>query len=167
MLVWITASAPLLMKEFGLGEKAFGLAQVPVFSAYILGAQLRGRLHKKLSLRSSILGSLVTSIGASLVLSFLAYQSLMSLWNLLFFVSLLSLAIGFVMPALNKEAFSSSSEEKGVTSAMFYMIMILNGTFFSLASGTLAHVNVNSIYWLLNLSTIGSLLIFRKMISKT
>lgn len=165
LAVWITSSPLLLMENFNVLQEDFGFYQIPIFGAYIMGAQFRARLNNKIPLKKSILGGVSLSFIASVALLFLGTKSTLSLAQLLLLMACLALGIGFVMPVLNKGTFDASEEEKGITSALFYMVMITMGTLFSVASGVLSEVDLNLIYFLMSLSTLGSLLMFTLLLS--
>ncbi|MBX9696892.1 MAG: MFS transporter, partial [Alphaproteobacteria bacterium] len=127
VILWIVEGPFLLMRHFGLSHMEFSLSQIPVFSAYIAGAQcvryFMDRFDTVIWVRYSMLGG----FGALLVLGGVALFSMPSLSVTLGFMSVFTFSFGMVYAPLSRVAMTSSTLQKGAVSSAFYFITTLCG----------------------------------------
>jgi MFS family permease len=132
LIAWITGSPSILMIDFNLSTFAFGLCQSPIFGCYILGAQIGQRLINRFEgekiIRSGIQLSLLGVV--SLLCSVVLFPH--QLWGIVVSMSVLVLGAGIVCAPLNRACFQSSTLSKGITSAMFYTMLMGTGTLWSM-----------------------------------
>jgi Bcr/CflA subfamily drug resistance transporter len=129
---WITASPFILMSSLGLSPPEFGYLQVPIFGAYILGAQAVKQLMKKWSVEKLIglgLGTCLLSGLALVLCTLLAPTSTLS-----FILPMVgyTLGFGFAAAPLNRTTLTATAEQKGTAMAVFYLTMMGAGAIISL-----------------------------------
>ena len=129
---WITASPFLLMEFLGITPVQFGWLQVPVFGAYIIGAQLVKPLMKKIGKERLIsLGLTISLFGGFcfIIFSFIAPTHILS-----YILPMVGYTMGFGLSAapLNRTTLTASLEQKGASIAIFYLTMTGMGTLTSL-----------------------------------
>lgn len=129
---WITASPFLLIKELHLTPLQFGWLQVPVFGAYIVGAQLVKPLMERIGKdRLIVFGLSIASLSGVclLLLPFLYPEKTIS-----FVLPMVGYALGFGFAAapLNRTTLTETQEKRGAAIAVFYLMMIGSGTIISL-----------------------------------
>ncbi|PTT32121.1 MdfA family multidrug efflux MFS transporter [Pseudomonas sp. HMWF021] len=123
LIAWIGVAPLLLMQSLGLSAREYGLWQIPVFSAVIVGNLLLDRLLSVYSLpRVTGLALWPFSLGlAILIISALSGASLLPLVVGLAFCAL---GLGMSNAALYRLALFSSDDSKGLVSAMVGMLSI-------------------------------------------
>lgn len=129
---WITASPFLLIESLHLTPLQFGWLQLPIFSAYILGAQMVKPLLERMGKdRLIFLGLIIASLSGLLLIvsSFFFPNKALS-----FVLPMVGYTLGFGLTAapLNRTTLMATEEEKGAAMATFYLIMIGSGTLISL-----------------------------------
>ncbi|MCS5711381.1 MFS transporter [Candidatus Berkiella aquae] len=132
LIIWITASPEILIEQYHLSTVQFGLSQCPVFGCYIIGAQLGQKLIDRydgqILIRRGIQISILGAFG--LLVTVIGFSSLV--WGIIGAMSILVLGAGLTCAPLNRACFQSSTLNKGITSAMFYTILMVTGTMGSL-----------------------------------
>lgn len=148
LIAWITGSPDILMNEYHLSTLEFGLSQSPIFGCYIIGTILGQRLMNKQE------GSTIIRYGISLsilgVLCLLASIMIIpsQLWGIMVSMSIITLGAGLNCAPLNRACFQSSNVNKGITSALFYTILMGTGTLWSVlvslkfANGALSYLSI-------------------------
>ncbi|HEY4831116.1 MAG TPA: MFS transporter, partial [Waddliaceae bacterium] len=129
---WITASPFLLIKTLKFTPVQFGWLQLPVFGAYILGAQMVKPLMEKIGKEKLIIFGLCI---ASLSGIFLILFSSLYPTKVLSFIPPMvgyALGFGFASAPLNRTTLTATQEQKGAAIAVFYLTMIGSGTIISL-----------------------------------
>jgi DHA1 family multidrug/chloramphenicol efflux transport protein-like MFS transporter len=122
----------LLIKTLQLTPLQFGWLQVPVFGAYIVGAQLVKPLMEKMGKDKLIVFGLIISSLSGLCLIFLPF--LYPDKTVSFILPMVGYALGFGFAAapLNRTTLTETQEKRGVAIAVFYLMMIGSGTIISL-----------------------------------
>lgn len=129
---WITASPFLLIKTLQLTPVQFGWLQLPVFGAYIVGAQMVKPLMEKFGKDKLIVfGLSIASIsGILLILSAFIYSE--KILSYILPMAGYSLGFGFAAAPLNRTTLTETHEKRGAAIAVFYLTMIGLGTLVSL-----------------------------------
>lgn len=125
---WITASPFLLMESLHLSPITFGWLQGIIFIMYIIGAQLVKPIMKRIGKEKLILIGLVIASCSSvclIVLSLVVERHVAS-----YILPMMGYCLGFGLTSapLNRTILTSTSEQKGVTIAVFYLMMTGAGT---------------------------------------
>jgi len=123
LVLWITTSPYIVMHLYHYSPQAFGYLQVPVFAAFIVGAQsvrffLRFLSRERLislAMSLSVLGALF------MLLSSLVFSQ--TLYPLLGGVVLYALGVGLASAPLNKETILATSEGKGMSTSLLLFTM--------------------------------------------
>ena len=123
LVAWIGLSPLLLIEQLGMSSVGYGLAQVPVFAAVIVGNLLLGRLIARLSL-SQVLrhGLWPLAAGLGLLAPLSAFDR--PLAALLTGLSLYGVGLGMSHATLYRLAMNASEHSKGLVSALIGMISI-------------------------------------------
>jgi Bcr/CflA subfamily drug resistance transporter len=127
VILWIVEGPFLLMRHFGLSHVEFSLSQIPVFSAYIAGAQcvryFMDRFDTVIWVRCSMLGG----FGALLASGGVALFCMPSLSVTLGLMSVFTFSFGMVYAPLSRVAMTSTTLQKGAVSSAFYFTTTLCG----------------------------------------
>lgn len=128
---WITASPFLLMESLGLTPMQFGWLQVPVFGAYIVGAQMVKPLLERAGKEALIVFGLALSCVS--VAAFIFFPILYPDRAFSFVLPIAGYALGFGFAAapLNRITLTATGEQKGAAIALFYLMMMGLGTLIS------------------------------------
>lgn len=121
-IIWIALAPIILMKEAHLSYVGYGLWQIPVFGACILGNILLHRMtHKHLVKRLVIIGSWMMSVGLLGMFILPLVLGRHYLWlmpgNIIYF-----LGVGFVSAPLTRLVLFSTHVMKGTASALMSII---------------------------------------------
>jgi DHA1 family multidrug/chloramphenicol efflux transport protein-like MFS transporter len=113
MIAWITTGPFLLIERFHYKPVIFGLIQVIVFGAFIVGTRLVKVLMKKLSLAQIIkVGFSFASVGALYaIIKAVLWRS--ELYHLIIGMTLFSIGTAFIEPIVNRLNIESSEEPMG------------------------------------------------------
>jgi len=123
LIAWIGVAPLLLMQSLGLSAREYGLWQIPVFSAVIVGNLLLDRLLSVYSLpRVTNLALWPFCLGL-LILIFSALSGA-SLLPVIVGLAMCALGLGMSNAALYRLALFSSDDSKGLVSAMVGMLSI-------------------------------------------
>ena len=123
LIAWIGLSPLLLIEGQGLSPLLYGLWQVPVFTAVILGNLLLNGLVERAGVRGVLRYSL-WPLCTGLIALVLASRLPLSLPVLVGALSLYALGLGMGNAALYRLALYASDDSKGLVSAMVGMISI-------------------------------------------
>lgn len=123
LIAWIGLSPLLLIQGQGLSPLAYGIWQVPVFSAVILGNFILNALVDRVGVRQVLHYSL-WPFCAGLVALIVASPFTLSLPVLVSGLSLYAIGLGMGNAALYRLALFASDDSKGLVSAMVGMISI-------------------------------------------
>lgn len=121
IILWITASAFILIDLYHVEPNYFGIVQLPIFISYIIGSTiLKGFIKKVTAEHLAIFGLSISSISALLLLFFVKLGDL-SLSTIIILISLYTFGCGFANAPLTRLTLTSSTERMGITTAVFYM----------------------------------------------
>ncbi|MBC3372551.1 MFS transporter [Pseudomonas sp. SWRI92] len=123
LIAWIGLSPLLLIQGQGLSPLEYGVWQIPVFSAVILGNFLLNVLVERVGVRRVVYYSL-WPFCAGLVALVVASQFDLPLTVLVSSLSLYAVGLGMGNAALYRLALFASDDSKGLVSAMVGMISI-------------------------------------------
>jgi Bcr/CflA subfamily drug resistance transporter len=133
IIAWIATSPVYLMIENKFSPEEFGLAQIPVFGGFILGALIIRLCVDKISLQALLkLGLLICCSGSVIVLATAVIDQ--KLTNVVI-VGMSIYGTGFATMAspVARLAFNSTSGGKGVVNAVYSSSMLLMSSFVTLA----------------------------------
>ncbi|TWC23066.1 MULTISPECIES: MFS transporter [unclassified Pseudomonas] len=123
LIAWIGLSPLLLIQGQGVTPLVYGLWQIPVFAAVILGNLLLNAWVERIGVRGVLLYSL-WPLCAGLLALVIASRFALSLPALVGGLSLYALGLGLGNAALYRLALFASDDSKGLVSAMVGMISI-------------------------------------------
>lgn len=126
IMLWIALSPVMLIKKFGFNSIEYGLAQVPVLGALILGSVILMKVIDKYRLGQTVLVGLpIMLLGALVILAGLCFPAY-TIWSLIIGMTLMSFGEGICFSVLYRLAMMSSDVSKGtVASAMSMMMMFM------------------------------------------
>lgn len=137
VIVWIAEGPFLLMRDYGLSPMKFSLAQIPIFSAYIMGAQcvrfFSERIETQTWIKFGLLMAIISLFGVLLLA--LAHSS--SLLLLLGGMSFFTFSFGMLYAPLSRMAMTALDMPKGAISSAFYFLTTCCGV---LGTFVLAHL---------------------------
>lgn len=123
LIAWIGLSPLLLIHGQGLSVLQYGVWQIPVFGAVILGNLLLDRLIAKVPLAHLIRYALGPFCGGLVALLIVGMHGVSTGW-LVACLALYAVGLGMSNAALYRLALFSSADSKGLVSAMIGMISI-------------------------------------------
>lgn len=123
LIAWIGLSPLLLIQGQGLSPLLYGIWQIPVFSAVILGNLLLNALVERVGVRR-VVGYSLLPFCTGLIALVAASQYALSLLVLVSALSLYAVGLGMGNAALYRLALFASDDSKGLVSAMVGMISI-------------------------------------------
>ncbi|ALQ03852.1 MULTISPECIES: MFS transporter [Pseudomonas] len=123
LIAWIGLSPLLLIQGQGLSPLLYGIWQIPVFSAVILGNLLLNALVERVGVRR-VVGYSLLPFCTGLIALVVASQFDLSLAVLVSALSLYAIGLGMGNAALYRLALFTSDDSKGLVSAMVGMISI-------------------------------------------
>jgi MFS transporter, DHA1 family, multidrug/chloramphenicol efflux transport protein len=126
IMMWIALSPVMLVEKFGFSSTEYGLAQIPVLGALILGSVILMKVVDKYPLGQTILVGLpIMLVGSLTILSGLLLPEY-AVWTLIIGMTLMSFGEGICFSVLYRLAMMSSNVSKGtVASAMSMMMMFI------------------------------------------
>ncbi|MCI5052045.1 MAG: Bcr/CflA family efflux MFS transporter [Simkaniaceae bacterium] len=137
IIMWITISPFLLIQELNVAPQHFGLWQIFVFSAYIVGAQTM-KLCTKFILPDGLASiGLIAAIVGSISLLFLFKFA--TIFSLIGPMMLFAFGCGFSSAPLTRLTLTSTEERMGAMSALFYLKMAAIGALLSFLVSILYH----------------------------
>ncbi|HJR28335.1 MAG TPA: MFS transporter [Pseudomonas sp.] len=123
LIAWIGLAPLLLIQHQGFSPLHYGLWQIPVFAAVILGNLILNRLIAKTELTQLIRYALWPFCGGLIALAVIAFTGTSTVL-LISCLSLYAIGLGMSNAALYRLALFSSDDSKGLVSAMIGMISI-------------------------------------------
>ena len=125
LILWIAMSPVILVEQLGLTNMQYGLAQVPVLGALILGNIVLIRVIDQLALGRTVMLALpLMLIGTLIVIAGVIWQEYM-LWCLVLGMTLISFGEGCSFSVLYRFSLSASEVSKGTVAAAVGMIMMV------------------------------------------
>jgi DHA1 family multidrug/chloramphenicol efflux transport protein-like MFS transporter len=124
LIAWIGLAPLLLMHNLGLSSLTYGLWQIPVFAAVILGNLILNRLIAKTEIPQLIRYALWPLCGGLVALVILSAYGV-STPLLISCLGLYAVGLGMSNAALYRLALFTSDDSKGLVSAMIGMISIV------------------------------------------
>lgn len=126
IMMWIALSPVMLVEKFGFTGMQYGMAQIPVLGALILGSVLLMKIVDKYPLGQTVLVGLPIMLVGSLVIFIGLFIPEYSVWMLIIGMTLMSFGEGICFSVLYRLAMMSSDVSKGtVASAMSMMMMFI------------------------------------------
>ncbi|ANF82106.1 multidrug transporter [Acinetobacter sp. NCu2D-2] len=134
IMMWIALSPVMLVEKFAFTGFEYGLAQIPVLGALILGSVLLMKIVDKYPLGQTVLVGLPIMLVGSLVTISGLFVPDYSVWLLIIGMTLMSFGEGICFSVLYRLAMMSSDVSKGtVASAMSMMMMLIYFTFLEIS----------------------------------
>lgn len=126
IMMWIALSPVMLVEKFGFSGMQYGMAQIPVLGALILGSVLLMKIVDKYPLGQTVLVGLPIMLVGSLVIFVGLFIPEYTVWMLIIGMTLMSFGEGICFSVLYRLAMMSSDVSKGtVASAMSMMMMFI------------------------------------------
>ena len=126
IMIWIALSPVMLVDKFGFTGMQYGMAQIPVLGALILGSVLLMKIVDKYPLGQTVLVGLPIMLVGALVIFAGLFLPDYTVWLLIVGMTLMSFGEGICFSVLYRLAMMSSNVSKGtVASAMSMMMMFL------------------------------------------
>ncbi len=124
-LSWIAISPIILFKNSNVSANLYGIVQIPVFGLYILGGFFLRLFSHRLGLTQLIqLGFPFYFLGImGIYLACLFYPD--SYWSIILPLSLSCFGNGIIGSPLNRQALFSTTEKKGIASAVYNFVSML------------------------------------------
>lgn len=124
IMLWIALSPVILVENLGFTSTEYGLAQIPVLGALILGSVILVKIIDKYPLGQTILFGLPTMLIGALIIVFGLFIPDYFAWTLIIGMTIMSFGEGICFSVLYRLAMMSSNVSKGtVASAMSMMMM--------------------------------------------
>lgn len=125
IMLWISVSPFLLMQNYHMDTYNFGLTQLPIFGAFMLGTITTNYFINKIELKKIIkYGFFLVSLG---LMGILASYCLNKLESWISSISLCMIGLGMLSAPLNRLVFNSSDGDKGIIASIFYTFMMGSG----------------------------------------
>lgn len=126
IMLWISLSPIMLVEKLGFSSMQYGLAQIPVLGALILGSVILVKVVDKYPLGQTILFGLPTMlIGALIILIGLFIPSYF-VWTLIIGMTIMSFGEGICFSVLYRLAMMSSDVSKGTVASAMSMLMMFS-----------------------------------------
>lgn len=124
IMLWIALSPVMLVENLGFSAFEYGIAQIPVLGALILGSVILIKIVDKYPLGQTILWGLPTMlVGALVILSGLFMPNYL-MWTLIIGMTIMSFGEGLCFSVLYRLAMMSSDISKGTVASAMSMIMM-------------------------------------------
>ena len=124
IMLWIALSPIMLVEKFGFSSMQYGMAQVPVLGALILGSVMLVKIIDKYPLGQTVLFGLPTMLIGALIILIGLFMPEYFVWTLIIGMTIMSFGEGICFSVLYRMAMMSSNVSKGtVASAMSMMMM--------------------------------------------
>lgn len=158
-IAWIALAPVIMIVEGKLTVIQYGLWQLPIFGATILGNWCLHRLTYKYTIRSIvILGTVIMTIGLALT-ALLPYLFGNNYQNLIPGIIIYFFALSVINAPLNRYSLFVTSVSKGTASALISLsVMIIGAVGIELASACYSHHN--NLYFALYCNAVSLILIF-------
>ncbi len=122
VIVWIAEGPFLLMRHYHLSPMVYSLSQIPIFSAYIIGAQFVRFFGERIETQKWIKVALIFGIMSLLGVLILALMRCSNLFLLLGVMSCFMLSFGMLYAPLSRMAMTALDVPKGAISSGFYFL---------------------------------------------
>ncbi len=127
IMLWIALSPVMLVENLGFSGMQYGLAQIPVLGALILGSVILVKIVDKYPLGQTILFGLPTMLVGALIILAGLFMADYFVWTLIIGMTIMSFGEGICFSVLYRLAMMSSHVSKGtVASAMSLIMMFTN-----------------------------------------
>ena len=153
IVIWVSASPLLIIDHFHCSSLTFGLSQVFVFGAFIIGTKLIPRLSKQHTQYQSVItyGSLITILGGlSFLLSSLALYD--QLLPMILCMMMVMAGLGSCFSVFMRLAIDSSDESMGIKMGMISLLQTIIATCSSVVVVIFFHNTVLSLALLIMIS---------------
>ncbi|MBB71159.1 MAG: hypothetical protein CMF50_02020 [Legionellales bacterium] len=127
MIAWIAAGPFLLIDRFHLSTMSFGLVQVIVFGAYIVGTHCVRRLIKRFSLDSLVMFGVILGITAGIYAFVTSMLWPDELTHMIIAMVILAAGTGLTYPIVNRLAVEASDEVMSAKIALFSCFIGMSG----------------------------------------
>ena len=141
IMLWISTSPFLLMHGYHMNTYSFGLAQLPVFGAFMVGSKITNYFIDKLLLTKIIKYAFCLTILGLMLLVPSCFLNKVEL--LIISISISMIAFGMLTAPLNRLAFNSSNGDKGITASVFYTFMMGSGAIITKIFGYVEYTTLN------------------------
>lgn len=119
VILWIVEGPFLLMRYFGLSHVEFSVSQIPVFSAYMVGAYCVRHFMYRFNAVIWVRWSLLCGFCSLLALGIVAFLT-PSLSLILGLMSVFTFSFAMVYAPLSRAAMTSTTAQRGAVSSAFY-----------------------------------------------
>ncbi|QIO09474.1 MFS transporter [Acinetobacter lanii] len=128
IMLWISLSPVMLVEKIGLSSTQYGLAQIPVLGALILGSTILVKIVDKHPLGQTVFWGLPMMLLGALIIVFGLFVPDYYVWALIIGMTIMSFGEGICFSVLYRMAMMSSEVSKGTVASAMSMMMML--TFF-------------------------------------
>lgn len=126
IMLWIALSPVMLVENFGFSGLQYGMAQIPVLGALILGSVLLVKIIDKYPLGQTILWGLPTMLLGALIILVGVLMPDYCVWTLIIGMTIMSFGEGICFSVLYRLAMMSSDVSKGTVASAMSMIMMFS-----------------------------------------
>ncbi len=126
IMIWIALSPVMLVENLGFSSSQYGLAQIPVLGALILGSVLLVKIIDKYPLGQTIRFGIPTMLVGALVIALGFLIPSYFVWTLIMGMTIMSFGEGICFSVLYRMAMMSSDVSKGTVASAMSMIMMLS-----------------------------------------
>ena len=135
VIVWISSSPIVLMNLYHLNKSEFSLVQIPIFLAFILGTFTLRYLSKFMnSFKSLTIGFTITFI-SSIVTVLFSYFVPNNLYLIIAAFTCFNFGYGILSAPFTRLILDSTTQSKGMASALLYFMFFIIGSLFSAMFG--------------------------------
>lgn len=128
IMLWISLSPVMLVEKIGLSSTQYGLAQIPVLGALILGSTILVKIVDKHPLGQTVFWGLPMMLVGAFIIVFGLLVPDYYVWALIIGMTIMSFGEGICFSVLYRMAMMSSDMSKGTVASAMSMMMML--TFF-------------------------------------
>lgn len=126
IMLWIALSPVMLVENLGFSGMQYGMAQVPVLGALILGSVILVKIIDKYPLGQTILFGLPTMLVGALIILIGLFVPTYFVWTLIIGMTIMSFGEGVCFSVLYRLAMMSSDVSKGTVASAMSMIMMFS-----------------------------------------
>ena len=126
IMLWIALSPVMLVENLGFSGMQYGMAQVPVLGALILGSVILVKIIDKYPLGQTILFGLPTMLVGALIILIGLFIPTYFVWTLIIGMTIMSFGEGICFSVLYRLAMMSSDVSKGTVASAMSMIMMFS-----------------------------------------
>lgn len=126
IMLWIALSPVMLVEHLGMSSTQYGLAQIPVLGALILGSLVLVKIVDRYPLGQTVhMGLPLMLIGALIIIAGL-FLSDYFIWCLIIGMTIMSFGEGMCFSVLYRLAMMSSDVSKGTVASAMSMLMMFS-----------------------------------------